>query len=450
MSEQWIQEEEVRTYLNKICHPIKAKEVHQEVRLEIANHLSEIIEDRIIEGEPKDDAIRYAIAQMGDPEQIGKELHKAHKPVIEWSLIGLISLWIGIGLFAMYAVQFAIGDQSGMHFFEKKLFFVALGIPTMIMFYFMDYRKIKRYSWLLYSGTIILMLVCQVAGSKINGVNRWIAVGTIGIDIVSLSTYLFLITFAGMLTSRHDGDNSYRTKMLHWGKTILLYLIVPGLLYGSVPAFFDFVIYGIGLSMILIFVTKKFKIVITVISSMCVFALILLFLNYNHQITLTRLTSFLNPWQDPEGSGYTVLRSIESITSAGMWGQGFGVKNTTLPYIYSDFIFPYLIYSFGWVFGAMVVGLTVFMAARAMNISRKLKDPYARALVVGLFSLILIQFVWSVLMSIGLMPITSASMPFVSYSGLHTTIDMAAMGLILGTYRRKNMLSTVAVNPLKK
>ncbi|MCI1696027.1 permease prefix domain 1-containing protein [Aneurinibacillus aneurinilyticus] len=106
--------DKVSDFLDLVCEQIKAKEIHSEIRPELESHLNDLIEQKIREGVHREEAIQQAIRQMGDPILLGKQLHKVHKPKIEWGLIGLVVVFLSIGLTATYAIS------QGQFFFRKN------------------------------------------------------------------------------------------------------------------------------------------------------------------------------------------------------------------------------------------------------------------------------------------------------------------------------------------
>ncbi|MBD2871658.1 FtsW/RodA/SpoVE family cell cycle protein [Paenibacillus arenilitoris] len=442
MSKEWSRNEAVGQFLKQVCGHIKAKEVHEEIRLEMLSHLDELVEDKLREGVTEEEAVRQALERMGDPDQIGKQLHAAHKPVFEWSLAVLVAIMVGISLSVMYAMKFTLIDEYGLvdRYFQHKSVYVAAGVIVLIAIYFMDYRTLKKYSWYLYILNIVLVLGGSEFGQQINGSGRWLGIGSIGFDVYALSPYLFMVAIAGTLTLQANKPTAHRSQWVAIGKMTVLYFLVPVLLYTANRSLIPLVIYGLSVMALIWLVAKNYKLLLAGLVSYIVGGSGFLLSNpHYYYMLMERLQAFLHPHSEP--GGYMTLKALHFIQSAGMWGQGFGVENRMIPYVYGDMIFTYLIYSLGWVFGAAMVVLILVLAGRAINVSRQLRDPYARGLVVGLFSIIGIHYLWNMLMSVGLLPIAGMPMPFISYGGTRTVAELAAVGVILGVYRRKNRLS---------
>jgi cell division protein FtsW (lipid II flippase) len=160
--------------------------------------------------------------------------------------------------------------------------------------------------------------------------------------------------------------------------------------------------------------------------------------------TWQRLTAFLHPEAHARSEGFMVLRSVEAIQSGGMWGQGFGIANDRLPYASSDLFYSYLVYNFGWVFGIAVAVISLLFIVRIARMGLKLRDVYAKGLVVSLVAIMGIQLIWNLLMCAGLLPILGIRLPIMNWSS-GMVIELAAVGLILSAYRRKDMLGSHSV-----
>ncbi|WP_054025859.1 FtsW/RodA/SpoVE family cell cycle protein [Bacillus sp. FJAT-28004] len=452
MNNKPVQYESIKQYLAQVCGHVKARDVHQDIELEMRSHLDELVEDKLNEGLSEEEAVRAALAQMGDPDQIGKQLHAAHKPVMEWGLALLVAIMVGIGLLAMYAMEFAYTDNnvySGYQFFLRKAFYSAVGVLFIIGIYFLDYQKWKKYSWHIYSGTVLLMIACSLIGIEINGAKSWIVVGSFSFDVYTISSYLLMVALAGTLLVKQKEQQGLFYKSFYFGKMILLYVLVPTILYSKANSYLNFILYFFGLMILMLFVAKTYKLFLACMGSLAAAGVLLITMDpYRFALIWERYTAFLRS-NASEDASYMMQRSLELIRAGGMWGQGFGVESPTIRYIYSEMVFTYLIYSLGWVFGIAIVMLSLLLIGKVIGMARKLKDAYARGLVVGLFSIIGLHFVWNILMSFGLLPMNSMTMPFVSFGGMNGIIELMVMGLVLSVHRRKNMVSLINREPLR-
>lgn len=95
----------VDQYIDAVCSCIKCKEIHPDIRLELATHLEDIVAEELQRGSTPDDAAKTALLCMGDPLTVGASLDKVHKPRFEWSIAVLLFGFLGIALFTMHSVR---------------------------------------------------------------------------------------------------------------------------------------------------------------------------------------------------------------------------------------------------------------------------------------------------------------------------------------------------------
>ncbi|MHA6481451.1 FtsW/RodA/SpoVE family cell cycle protein [Paenibacillus sp. strain BS8-2] len=429
----------VLRYLDDVCAPVKAKSVHEDIRLEMAGHLEEIVEEYMEqEGRGLDEAVAAALRQMGDPHVVGEGLHAAHRPRTEWGMIAMLTLLVGVALVSMFSLQSSSMEQNTL---VVKLISGSLGLVFLVVIYFTDYRKLLRLSWPLYGGTLLLLVIAQVQGTQINGADQWIVVGNMGLNVYSMSPYLFLIAFAGIL--QLDKERQAPTR---WGRRLWL-LLRDVIVYGSLPVYFyiiapsmaQFMIYAAGFMILMVF-SGRMKQVIVVLSGLAATAAILIYsFNYHQYVYIwDRLFGALSK----SSAGYYASgQMLEAIQSAGLWGHGFGSHTIDIPFANSDMMFAYLIYSMGWVFGTGLAVLALLLAYRMIGIGLRLKDGYASKLVIGITAVLALRLVWNILMCLGLLPILGISMPIVLWSS-GSIVEFAAIGLVLSAYRRKDMMSS--------
>ncbi|OPX91569.1 MAG: Rod shape-determining protein RodA [Pelotomaculum sp. PtaB.Bin013] len=397
---------------------------------------------------------------------MGKQLHQAHKPRTEWSLLALVGSFIGFGLLSMYTIEkggllksvsgytnnLLFSDYTSVSVFTNSLVLFLLGVMIAAGMYFFDYRKIKSCSLYLYLGTLLVWLTVFFFGPELNG-RQMLNLFWIRIDFVMVTPFLLTIALAGIFsewnwnqekgslkvffllaTGRRKCKFNYRAGSLL--KAFVL-LIIPCLFYINSAVMAGAILYTIVFLILMRVSGAKLSRVFLV--SMPIISYILFFF-LGHPYRLDRITVFMHPYRDPDGAGYLYTRLTETIHAAGLWGQGFTLPAGTLPEVHADSIFAYVVYTFGWITGLAVLTLAVTLIIRMNHVARQAKDLYGRLLVTGLAGIFAVQFFWNILMTLGLAPAFGFSLPFISYTGSQLIIQMAAVGLVLSVYRRKDMV----------
>lgn len=430
--------EEITTFLKQVCREIKAKEVHSVVRLELESHLQEVIEEKLVSGIDLDTAVREAISQMGTPEVIGQQFHLAHRPRFNWGLLAIVAALMGIGLVAIFSAQ-AANYQSYLSSLGKmQVMFFSIGSCLMLLISFSNYRKLAKYSWVLYWGTILLLCYVILSGIAINGVNGYMRLGHIQLNVSGLSPYLLLIALAG-IWSKPQGIILYETPLRSFIRNSWINIgtvWLPCTLILLTHSINNFILFFIGCLTLLLVLHKKRAILAAHCGLLvATFGIFVLKLSYQSD----RLYAFLHPSNDQLGINYMLTQSKMAIQTAGWSGHGFGAPLSKLPVLQSEMMFPFLIYCFGWGAGIVLVMMVALFVQQTVSVSQKVQDPYGKAIVSALLALFTTQFTWSMLMSIGLAPYSTFQLPFISYSGLLAILQFVSIGLMLSVYRRKDL-----------
>ena len=428
----------VAAFLNRVCRHVRARELHADIREELISHVAERMELLLEEGMPEEEAAAEAVRQMGDPDAIGRNLHQAHKPAVEWKMFVIIAAMALLGIFGVFAAQ-----QSGMYpkfgtrLVENKVLFTLMGMAFLMVFYFIDYRKIQKHSAVLFYGMLLLMLLTLFVGIDLNGRKVFLAFGPFGVNIMAVSLPILVLGLAGMKPAKDWRGAEHLVQLVGRGALpVVFFSLGSSWFYGLIylAAFF-----------LLTWKTKKsgaqFLLLALPLLSLYIFALAQASQLYH------RLHAFLYP--AGEGS-HQLLQTKAAILSAGWFGHGFAARLDTLPYAYADSLFPYLIYCFGWGFGILIAGLAFWFMVRVWKMRDRIHDEYARRIVVGFMSLFAIRMFWPILMSFGIVPIVGEVLPFIGYSNMMQVFDFAAAGLLLSIFRRKNMIPREMGEALKR
>jgi cell division protein FtsW (lipid II flippase) len=418
----------VQDFLTRVCRQVRARAMHPEIREELLGHIEERTELLMLEGNAEEPAVQEAVKQMGDPGDIGKSLHLAHRPQLDWKLLVLLALLSIVGLIGSLSVDYA-DTEFVAGFFIRKAFFFGIGLILLIGFYFLDYRKLKKYSGVLFFITLCLMALTLIRGVDVNGLKIFLVFGPIAVPMLGVtSVFLLLIALAGMKPASQWGPWESAFHILYRG-------VLPIVLYSLSGSMVYLFVYVLGF-LVLTWTTKKNVKQFAVLTVLPFIVLAYILFSKRFYI-MWRLEGLA----DREGDGGYFMRVIaEAVSSAGWFGQGFAAPNPGIPYVYSDSIYPYLIYCFGWMFGIVVGMVVLLFLARMWSISNVLHDSYGKNIVTGVIVVMGLRLLIPIIMGFGVVPLISLDFPFISYGGVNNMLDFAIVGLLLSIYRRKNMI----------
>jgi cell division protein FtsW (lipid II flippase) len=419
----------VQEYINKVCMLIKNKDVHYDINLELQDHIQTLKEDFISSGLSEEEATEKALAHMGNPDLIGKELNKTHKARLSWGVIIPLLCFSIFGLVTMYFIQSsgAVSHAEDIQMFQKNLVFYVMGISFMVGLYFFDYRRILPYSKGIYIA-VVLLLASQISLSiPING-SYYFHLGVITVNLIPYCLMLLVISLSGIFLTFEWH------KPLEFIKALGL-IIVPGLLMLRGPISFGFLYFIAVITLMIMSKARMYQVLLSVASPIVAIYTSLLLVPYR----LRRFTIFLDPASDPENSGWIYLQVKKAIASAGLFGKGFTLEPRTIPELHTDFIFTYIVHSFGWIIAAIVIAFIVVFLLKLMNIAKITKNSYGKLLVSAFIAILTTEFLLSLGMNFGISPMVGISLPFMSFGGSQLVINMIIVGLILSVYRRKDI-----------
>ena len=153
-----------------------------------------------------------------------------------------------------------------------------------------------------------------------------------------------------------------------------------------------------------------------------------------------RFESWLHAWNDPKDAGYQVVQSLYAIGDGGLFGVGLGnskQKITHLPMSDTDYIFSIICEEFGFVGGALVVGLYLAYAYFGIKIAMEAEDSFGAYLAVGVTSLVVLQAFINMGVATNVLPSTGITLPFISRGATSLGIVLCATGLLLSVSARK-------------
>ncbi|WP_370294573.1 FtsW/RodA/SpoVE family cell cycle protein [Rossellomorea marisflavi] len=412
--------EPFKDYISAVCSRIRNKDVHEEVALELEDHLHTLKEHAMKDGMSEKAAVQHAISQMGDPTTIGKQLHQTHRPTFDVTILIPVAVISVFGLVSMYFIQFQSNITGIGDIFQSSLIYYLAGLILMIACFFYDYRKLSRYSGVIYGGTVALLLLTQWIGVRVDGI-AYLDIGFATLHISGIIPFLLVVAFAGMFSE----GNWHAPKKAMIGIGLLAF---PILLLASD----GFAAYALGLAVGLVLMTAtRAKLHQILLFGISVLALPALF-----------QPDFFSPVSAGDGAGIRAL-----FQTAGWFGTDPSVNLSNE--MHTDYILAYMVHSFGWVSAIVTLMFTIVFTIRLIQTAKTTAHSFGRVLTIGFAAAFGTQFATAILTNIGLLPPSGITMPFMSFGGTQVLIDMMAAGLVLSIYRRRRLAPIPAGDTLK-
>ncbi|MEK4042942.1 FtsW/RodA/SpoVE family cell cycle protein [Paenibacillus sp. FSL H8-0048] len=430
---------DLERYLDTVCAEVRAKGMHREIRDELSGHFTDLVTERLELGADEEEAQRYAIAQLGDPQAVGKELHRIHKPRIPWGLLAGVLLLSAVSLLGMAAVEAGFGDYYKIPdaLMLRQSVYIVLGIAVMAIMYFINFKHLQRSSGWIYGAALMAIGVSMLLGLEVtNGVRRYVGILGLFFDVVGYSPYVFVVALAG-IWNRQGFMKSWSGRTRDLAELSLL--LLPAVIYAVIPAFPELIIYMAVSLTLYVRMTRRWirgsVIAVTFLTGGAIYV-------WNHLHLRERIIAAFQADQRDTGAGWYLNSVIHNtLTSAGWRGQGMGyrIAEERLLFPYTDLFPVYLIQTFGWAGGLLLLMLTCWFVLKMVFYARAVSDTYGRMLILALALMLSIRLIYGLTILTGRMPLISIPFPFLSY-GQHVFIEFAALGLLMGVYRRKDML----------
>ncbi len=425
-------------YLDTVEGQIRCWKARELVGEELKAHIQDQAAAYETEGIPAKEALEKAVQEMGDPVETGVSLDRIHRPKMSWGmllLIGIISL-MGIGIHILLSNQEPLEESV---YLKSQI----LGYLLMLAIYRLDYSLLGKWGRLLAA----LFLAAIIGGSRfwgltVNGMLMYLDIGPWRLPIAA-AMYLYVPLYGAVLYSHRGEGYSMCWKMLLWAVIPLLFVFqLPSLcttmiLGSSMAALFSIAVwkdwYRINKKAVLYALWA-------IILLFPIFLLALLFLTGNLSgYQAARLQAFLtgNPKSFWEGLIQSTLGSSRLIGGAGIEQE---VMQAAWGELSRSYLLIYLLSTYGILATVLAVGIVLFLTMRIFRISLHQRNQLGLIVGCGCGLALLFQILWFLAVNLGLLPATTASLPFLSSGGGGLIVSYALLGLSLSIYRYKDIL----------
>jgi rod shape determining protein RodA len=318
---------------------------------------------------------------------------------------------------------------------DKPLFpsyFVNI-IAAIFAFWFFSqvgFEIVSIFSKYFYIGSVILLLLTVIIGSVTRGTVRWLPLGVLSLQPAEIVRPFLLVFFANYLGQGEITLKKAAKALGLLALPVILILIQPSL--------------GVSILTVIGFVgvllASKFNKKYILIGFAGLFILLPLFWQILAPYQKQRITSFLQPGNDPLGAGYNSLQSTIAAGSGKIFGKGLGKGVQTqlafLPEKQTDFIFAAVSEELGLLGAGLVLAATFAILFRLTYFMEHSVSPMGRAYISGFLLTYLIQIFIHVGMNMGMLPITGLPFPLLSAGGSSLLGTMIGLGIALGAYKK--------------
>ncbi|HPC73185.1 MAG TPA: putative lipid II flippase FtsW [Syntrophales bacterium] len=347
---------------------------------------------------------------------------------------------IAFGTVMIYSSSYIIATQKfgdGYYFLKKQVFFLILGLTAMICLAKLPYTHLRKaaYGGLAVSAILLIALFIPGLGAKVGGARRWLRLGVLSFQVSEFVKVCLVIFLAHFLAKKADRVKEWRI--------FVPPLLIVGILAGLVLKQPDFgtAVLMVGLMLFLLYLAGCRLLHLGILFAAFIPAAV--FLVWQKSYRLARWKTFLDPWQDPQKSGFQIIQSFLSFGSGGAFGVGLGdgmQKLFYLPEPHTDFILSIIGEETGLIGIAAVITLFAVLICRGFMIAFRVPDLFGSLLASGLTILIAMEAFINIAGVMGLVPTKGMALPFVSYGGTSLIMSLALVGILLNlsTYQKSS------------
>lgn len=424
---------------------------------------------------------------------------------IDYLLLLCAVLLTGTGIAFIYSSGFNSDGINVSKEYIKQIIWLSVGIVLMIAVSAFDYRLLKKYAVHFYFFMICVLIYTRFFGRLVNGARSWIGIGDFGIQPSEITKIAFILLLAKYLEQSVNEAPAKRflkcicILLLPMGIILLqpdlgtASVFMPVFLFmcfmANVPVRYLLAVFLTGMitiilsvlpvweteiihkSVPMVHILTNFKLRMLVFLAMLgitvigVIGFIFFRKKYYYWITyiagilsaslagsvaagkvlkpyqIARLIVFIDPYSDPQGSGWNIIQSKTAIGAGGLFGRGFLEGSQShrrfLPQQSTDFIFSIFSEETGFIGGIIMFAAFFLILVRILYIIKQTTNNYSCYIASGILGMFFFHFIVNVGMVMGIMPITGIPLPFMSYGGSALLTNMIAIGLIMSINSRR-------------
>lgn len=389
---------------------------------------------------------------MNQPRLVTRSLAKG--PRLDWLLLAAVGMLLLLGTLLVWSSTSTRDTLTGgdsTAYLRKQITNVVIGVVLMVLVAATDRRWVRLLTPLVYSASVVGLLLVLVMGSEINGSKSWIQLGPLSIQPSEFAKFAVVIAMALVVAERVEG--SWRRRV---GTTEVLGMLglaaLPTALILLQPDLGTVLVLSATVFGVLAAAGAPRRWLLGLLAGGVAAAVAVVQMGVLKPYQIDRFMAFTNPALDPKGAGYNTEQARIAVGNGGLFGQGLFDGSQTeagfVPEQHTDFIFTVAGEELGLLGAGFLVVLLGLVVWRACVIAWSTDDVFGRVAAAGIACWFAFQAFQNIGMCLGIMPVTGVPLPFVSYGGSSVFASMLAIGLLQNIHLRS--VSPVAQRMLER
>lgn len=357
----------------------------------------------------------------------------------DFLLLFLTFLLVCIGLAFVFSASVALNDPWSLVIRQG----VAVTLGTIIMFFCMniDFRKFQKWVAPFLTISIVLLFLVPIIGREVNNAKSWIYIGSFGLQPTEIAKLAVILYLAALISKKgdkiHDFKRGLVPPLLVVGFLCMLIMLQPDL--GSA------MIVVLSAALVIVVGGAKFK-HIAMLGAAGAFALAMVVSVYllrtgGNSYRIDRFTTFMDPFSDPQGSGFQIVQSLYALGHGGLTGAGFGQSVQKLHYLpeaHNDFIFSIIGEELGFIGTSLFLVVYLVFLLRGLIVALRCKDLFGMLAGVGIVGMIGLQAFINIGGVTNTIPMTGVTLPLISQGGTSILVTLMSLGILLSISRESN------------
>jgi len=354
-------------------------------------------------------------------------------------LLPIVATLTGLGLLLIQRLQPALAarGKGWATIAQRQVIYITAGFAVLwlIIAFVQRLDWLRRYKYTLATIGIVLMLATMLFGEEIGGARLWLRFGGITVQPSELTKLLLVIFLAAYLDEYRDLIASG----YHWGPVTippLPYLLPMSIMWGlSILMVILQNDLGIALLFFSIFLvmlyiaTGRLGYVLVGAVAFTIAAYVALHLVGHARV---RVAVWLNPWSDPQGTGFQLIQAEYAFAHGHIFGTGLGFgMPQAIPVVETDYSFAAFGEELGLLGTVAILALYLLLVARGALIAFQARDTFLRLLAAGLSAVLGLQAFIILAGDVRLLPLTGITLPFISAGGSSLLTNFVIIGLLL-------------------
>jgi cell division protein FtsW len=359
------------------------------------------------------------------------------------TLLWVTAALVLFGLLSVYSASSFAAQKAGLpdsYYLVNQLARAALGVVVLFIATFIDYGLYRRFAWVILAAVAALLVFVLLPWTMDlapvrNGARRWIMLGPISFQPSELAKVAVVIWVAALAEKKQDLLGSFREGLLPF---LLVLAPVLGLILVE-PHLSATLITGLLAGIVLFAAGARLRHFLLLAAPVVP---LLWFVIRSNNYQFLRILAFLNPAADLTGVGYQLQQARIAIGAGGVVGVGFSQSSQKLQYLpepQNDFIFPIIAEEWGFVGAALLLTAFLVWTLLGFRIAASAPDLFGRLLAIGLTGIVAVGAFLHMGITMGVLPTTGVSLPFVSAGGTGIVVALGATGVLLNIASKRRV-----------